>query len=521
MEKKNILIKDYKLIDEGYLGACEAVAQTLGGEGKYALLDSGNDKDAPIITKDGVSVALRIRYADQTKNFGALQAIQGAVSTLKKSGDSTTTTMVFQKSYLQNFKRKNFNKAVERGIKKGVEEVYSNLAFYSLDADRKDLENIAITSCNNDKDLGLKIVQAFEAVGNDGIVEVSKNENSEDIRVLEQNGMILNNQGYSSPFFINRENKPIFEDEKVSVLCLSVWQENSEIIDFLKFFIQKNGNKTPLLIFTERPISEFKERLILFKNAGVNICLVGLAVNSEYENVSLLNDIALFTGAEVYNPDTVKRDASGNPIFVTGLADKVVISENQSLLSVSKIPAEVLSAVEKLKEKEEKTEKDKERLKRLSGKSCLIEVGGLTPNDIREKFDRVEDALASVKSAISEGVIPGGGTTLCYISGNMNKKLKNKDEQRGYELVKQVLQEPMKQILRNSNRYSRFFGVNYIKEAQKNFGVGYNAVKDEKSNLLNDGVIDSTKSIRIALESATESAIKMFNLGIIVHYPKI
>ena len=302
---------------------------------------------------------------------------------------------------------------------------------------------------------------------------------------------------------------------------MSVWQENSEIIDFLKFFIQKNGNKTPLLIFTERPINELKERLILFKNAGVNICLVGLAISSEYENVSLLNDIALFTGAEVYNPDTVKRDTNGNPIFVTGLADKVVVSENQSLISVSKIPAEVLSAVENLKEKEEKTVSDKERLKRLSGKSCLIEVGGLTPNDIREKFDRVEDALASVKSAISEGVIPGGGTTLCYISGNMNKKLKNKDEQHGYELVKRVLQEPMKQILRNSNRYSRFFGVNYIKEAKRNFGVGYNAVKDEKSNLLNDGIIDSTKSIRIALESATESAIKMFNLGIIVHYPKV
>lgn len=506
----NILIKDYKLVDEGYLGACDAVSQTLGAEGKYALLDSGSS-EPPILTKDGVSVALRIRYENPTKNFGALQAIQGAVSTLKKSGDSTTTTMVFQKSYLSNLDRSVFNKAVERGIKKAVSEVYGHLEDLKIETDETALRMIANTSCNNDLDLGAKIVQAFSVVGYDGVVEVSKNENSEDIRVIEQSGMILPNQGYSSPFFINKESKPVFEDEDVHVLCLAVWQENTEILDFLKLFVQKNGNKAPLLIFTERPITEFKDRLITIKNAGINVCLVGLAVQSEYENVSLLNDIAMFTGAEVYS--------NGNPTFVTGLASKAVVSDTQTILSVGEIPKAVTDAVEVLKSKEVVTRSDTERLKRLSGKSCLVEVGGLTPNDIREKFDRVEDALASVKSAISEGYVPGGGSVLTYISNKLETSLDNKDEQLGYNLVKTVLHEPMIQILKNSNREE--VKDKYLAVSKQEFGVGYNALKDDKSNLLADGIIDSKKSIRVALESATESAIKMFNLGVIVHYPKI
>jgi len=522
MSSNNILIKDYDLLDEGYLQACEAVAQTLGAEGKYSLLDSGNDKDAPILTKDGVSVALRIRFAEPAKNFGALQAIQGAVSTLKKSGDSTTTTMVFQKAFLNNFKRKNFNKAVERGIKAAVSEVYNNLDYFAIDTDENSLRMIANTSCNNDTELGGKIVQAFNSVGRDGVIEVSKNENTEDIKVIEQSGMVLPNQGFSSPFFINKESKPVFEDEKVSVLCLSIWQENTEVLDFLKYFVQRNGNKAPLLIFTERPITEFKDRLIVLKNAGVNICLVGLAVQSEYENVSLLNDIAMFTGAEVYNPDTVKRDKDNNPIFVTGFADKAVISDDQTVLSVANIPQEVFDAVEVLRDKEDKTPSDLARMKRLSGKSCLIEVGGLTPNDIREKYDRVDDALASVKSAISEGYIPGGGSTLVFISNLMHKKFANKDEQKGYDLVKTVLRSPMLQILKNANRKNKkYFGINYLKHSEDKFGVGYNAVKDEISNLLTDGIIDSKKSIRVALESASESAIKMFNIGVVVLYPRV
>ncbi len=518
MEQNNILIKDYDLVDQGYLGACEAVAQTLGAEGKYALLDSGNNQEPPILTKDGVSVALRIRYENPTKNFGALQAIQGAVSTLKKSGDSTTTTMVFQKSYLTNFDRSAFNKGVERGIKAAVNEVYEHLDNLKISTDESALRRIANTSCNNDEALGAKIVQAFNSVGNEGVVEVTKNENTEDIKVIEQSGMILSNQGYSSPFFINKESKPVFEDEKVSVLCLSIWQENSEVLSFLQTFVQKNGNKAPLLIFTERPIVEFKDRLIALKNAGINICLVGLAVQSEYENVSLLNDIAMFTGAEVYNQDSVKRDSNGNPIFVTGLADKVVVSDTQTLLSVANIPTVVLDAVEVLKTKENQTKSDTERLKRLSGKSCLIEVGGLTPNDIREKYDRVEDALASVKSAISEGYIPGGGCTLVYISEQLKNSFTNIDEQSGYDLVKTILKEPMLQILRNSNRDN---SIDYLKHSALDYGVGYNALSDTVSNLLEDGIIDSKKSIRVALESATESAIKMFNLGVIVHYPKV
>jgi chaperonin GroEL len=231
----------------------------------------------------------------------------------------------------------------------------------------------------------------------------------------------------------------------------------------------------------------------------------------------------MFTGAKVYNPDTVERDSKGNPIFVTGIASKVVVSDTSTTLSVKEVPSEVLEAAQTIKSKEVQTQADKDRLKRLIGKSCIIEVGGLTPNDIREKYDRVDDALASVKSAISEGYIPGGGSTLVFISNLMRKKFANKDEQRGYNLVKTVLRAPMLQILKNANRKNSRWGIlgtNYLKHSEGYFGVGYNASTDEISNLNDDGIIDSKKSIRVALESASESAIKMFNTGVIVHYPK-
>jgi len=508
----NVLIKDHKKLDEGYLAVCEGVSQTLGGEGKTALLDSGHDKDLPTLTKDGVSVAQRIRFKDAVVNFGALQAIQCAARTLQKVGDNTTTSLVFAKSYLKNYNRKNFNKAVERGIYKAVEEVNQHIKKLAKPANEKHLLRIATTSCNNDEELGKIIIQAFKEVGFQGSVEVSKNPKSDEVKVIEQQGMVIKNQGYSSAFFINSETKAVFEGDDVVVACFQVWNENQDILDFVKDHITKNGKKAPLLVVTERPISELKEKFIVFKQAGINICLLGLAVNSELENVTLLNDIALFTSGESYHPDTVERRNDGTAIIKSGIANKVVISDLETTLAVKETPKQVENLVASLKLQEKK---DEARIKRLEGVSSIIEVGGLSANDIREKFDRVEDALSSVKSATAEGYIAGGGSTLLYISKKMNLKLENKEEQKGYNLVKEVLKEPFKQILKNANRESKIKGF----ENQCNdYGIGYNAKTDCVSDLLEDGIIDSAKSIKAALESSTESAVKMFNIGVIVHY---
>lgn len=518
----NVLIRDQKLLDEGFLAVCDGVAETFGGEGKYGLLDSGNNQELPSLTKDGVSVAQRIRFANPVKNFGALQAIQSAIRALKKSGDSTTTTLIFCQGFLRNLKRHKFNKAVERGIEKGVKEVIREINFLKKDTTPETLKRIAITSCNNDVELGSKIIEAFDFVGYDGIVEVSKNESSDDIKINEQKGMIIKNQGYASPFFINSESKPVFEGENIAVACFQIWQENQDIIGFVKEFVTQNGQKTPLVIVTERPIAELKERFCVFKQAGLNICLIGLAVTSEYENVTLINDIASFTSGESYHPDTVQRTNTGAPIIKFGMADKIIVSDTETVISVKETPKAVTETVENLKSKEKRTRYEEERLKRLVGKSCIIEVGGFSPNDIREKFDRVDDALFSVKTALEDGYIPGGGSALVFISNRMNTRLENSEEQVGYNLVKKVLNEPFLRILKNANRKQSVFpllGKNYMKHSKETFGVGYNATTDSVRNLIDDGIIDSAKSIKVALESAKETAIKMFNIGVITVYP--
>lgn len=514
---KNILIKEYEDFDAGYLGVCEAVCQTLGSEGKYALLDNGND--APILTKDGVSVALKVSYKNKAKNFGAMQAKQGAVSTLNKVGDATTTTLTFQKSFLLNFKRKDFNKAVERGINIARREVNEHIENLAIKSDEKVLRSIAVTSCNNDEELGEKIIDAFKIMGfkEDAFIETSQNQHSEKVNVIKQIGSELKGHGYASPFFINQDNRGVFEGDNVAILCMATHQNEPALYNFLRenFPKLKDANM-PLLIITERPILELKEKLIMFRKVNYDVCMVNLSESSDFEAETLLSDIATLTGGEMFHPEY-------NPKFVLGTADKVVVSGESTLISVKEVPSELEVIAESLREKTKKTKSDNERLARLTGKSCIIEVGGLTPNDIKEKYDRVDDALNSVKSAIKEGYVAGGGSTFVYISNLLNTRLENKDEQKGYNLVKKVIKEPFKQILRNANRKN----YDYLNEkpfsdySKETYGIGYNTRLDKISNLIEDGVIDSAMSSRVALESATESAVKMLNTGVIIMYPKI
>lgn len=518
---RNILIKDFKKFDEGYLETCEAVCQTLGSEGKYALLDNGNEP--PILTKDGVSAALKCSFKNKPKNFGALQAKQGAVSTLSKVGDATTTTMCFQKSFLLNFKREHYNKAVERGIKIAQKEVEKHIENLSETSDEKVLTNIAVTSCNNDELLGGKIIEAFKAMNfkSDAFIEVSQNNNIENVEVKEQVGFELKKYGYASPFFINNNSKANFSGENVAVLCLAI---HGWAVELNKFFQESypklKASGMPLLIVTERPVAKLKELLITLTKTGGQVCMVNLSENSDYEAETLLSDIAKLTGGEVFSPDT-------NPIIALGTADKVVVSNETTLISVKEIPSVLEETAKELSLKVNKSGEEKERLRRLSGQSCIIEVGGLTPNDAKEKYDRVDDALNSVKSAIKEGYIAGGGATLVYVSNLLGTELENKDEQKGYNLVKKVIQEPFQQILKNANRADKenrgWFKKSklYSDYARETYGIGYNTRLDKVSNLIEDGVIDSTMSIRVALESATESAIKMLSTGVIIMFPKL
>jgi chaperonin GroEL len=513
--QNNLLIGDTKRLYQGYLYVCDAVAESLGGEGRYGLLENQNVNLVPTLTKDGISIAEVVRFKDKVLNFGALQAIAAAARTLQYSGDSTTTTLVFAQGFLRNIKKVKFNKTVERGIEKGFTEATNWIKELSKPVDRDLLIRIATTSANNDTELGLKIVEAYDKVGYDGIVEVRKDYGSNSTEVISQSGMKIN-KGYLSPFFINNQHKGVWEAEKVLIVSLEAWQSDENIMNFIK----KNrrdvdGNLQPILFFMEKENGEFKEKLIeLIQAEHLDACLV-VAPDGHNELMCTTNikDLALFTGGVSYHPK--HREV------ICGYADSVIVDFDKTTIVIKELSEDVVNKIAELKTKEKQDDFTKERIQRLEGVSCLISVGGNSANDVNEIFDRVEDALSSVKSAVPEGYIVGGGSALLYISAKMQTRLENKDEQLGYNLVKTVLQEPAKRILVNANRKQGnwLFGRDYFSKSKKIYGVGYNAKSDSISNLLEDGIIDSAKSIRVALDSAKDSAVKMLLTNVIVTFP--
>lgn len=511
----NILIDDLKRLDEGFIKACSAVARTYSSEGRLALTDENNN--IPSLTKDGLSVIEKIRFSDKVMTFGALQAISGASRTLRESADSTTTTCIFQRGYLQNIKRKDFNKAVEKGIRFAVEEVKEELLKLSKTPTKKDLYQIALTACNSDEEMASLLMEAYDFSGKGGMIEVIKNENKEKSSVLKQTGMKLDS-GVSSAFFFN-SNKLTYEAEDCSVLCVASWKKDVEVVNYIKTFYQTQGMSTPLLVVTERENQELRDTLIEFKKIGINICHIGLTAYSEFDNVTLLEDVAKVTGAIVYDPSIKGTE------IVLGVVDKLVVRDASASLIVKELPEQVTILLEELEALENKDNKINARIKRLKGKSALIEVGGLTPNSVREAFDRFEDGLGSIKSASELGFVSGGGSALMYISERMTTKMPSKEQQRGYNLVKNILREPFKQLLLNSNRKTRnhwwqFWWKDYVKPTVSNYGVGYDAKEDNIVNLFDNGVIDSTKSLTAALVSATDVGINMLLTSVIILYPK-
>lgn len=507
MNNSNILINDFKKIDEGFIEACQVVASSYSAEGKFVICDNNNEM--PLVTKDGNNIIERIRFSDKTKNYGALLAIQGASRTLKKAADATTSTCILQMNYLKNIKRKNFNKTVERGIRLAVEEVYREIEKLSKKATRKDLLKIATTSCNNNQEMGKLIMKAYDF---SDIVELTINSNKDKTTLLEQSGMKLDS-GLSSNFFFN-SNKLTYEAEDCAVLCVASWKKDAVVVQYIKNFYQQYGTKKPLLIVTERENNELRDTLVEFKKLNLNIAHVGLTAYSEFENVTLLEDIAKVTGASVFDPSKPTED------IILGVVDKIVARDTTISLIVSEPTEAVKSLINDLENLENKDNKVNARLKRLKGKSAIIEVGGLTPSSIKEAYDSYEDGIASVRTTKEKGFISGGGQTLLYISKRMNTKMDNKELQRGYDLVKKTIKSPFYQLLTNSNRKSSWWGKNYEKLSSDTYGISYNAKTDSISNLFEDGIIDSTLAIKTSLESSTDVAITMLSLGAIVHFPK-
>jgi chaperonin GroEL len=456
-----------------------------------------------------VSVAERIRFADKVMNFGALQAIRPAARTLQLSGDNTTTCLVLAQGFLRNIDKSVFNKTVERGINKGFEEIKEWILKLSKPVDRDLLVKVATTSVNNDEILGAKIIEAYDKVGYDGIVEVKKDSTLSETKVISQSGMKID-KGYSSPFFINNQHKSVWEGKDVFVICLETWQVDDNILQFImdnRF--QSDGTLRPMLFYVEKEGGIKQKLLDLIEANHIDACLVVQPDgHSELLATTNLRDLALFTGGVSYQPTHTE--------ITCGHANSVTVHVDKTIIVNSEMSEEVTTKIAELKARDKQDIYTKGRIQRLEGVSSLILVGGNSTIDIDETYDRVDDALCSVRSAVPEGYIAGGGSALLFIADKLTTEFENKDEQLGYDLIKTILQEPAKRILLNANRQ----GKKYLEKSHKEYGFGYNAKTDEVSNLIEDGIIDSAKSIRVALDSAKDSAIKMLLTNVIVTFPE-
>lgn len=491
-------IRDNKELIQGFFAVADAVGQTLGSEGGYAI--SHNDFDNPDITKDGFSVAQKIHFDNKFKNTGAILAKQVCATTLVKSQDSTSTAIVLAKAITKQMLPR-FNKKVEKGVEEAYKEVLVHLDVLAKEMDDDSALKIATISANNNKELGEIVFNAYKVVGKNGIINVGQHDKEKtELKVFK--GMKLD-KGFMNPYFITNQQTAAFEAEDVLVIVYEGHLDNDQ--DVLEC-IQNNSNK-PILLIAER----FSDDVILnlvshHQRKAVNICCVQ-APEYDIKRKAILEDLALYTSGEVFLQGTSKT-------VVTGIAKQVTVNESNTSIVVEKATKEVLEKVENLKSQlENVVDKDfiKQRIQGLEGASATIYVGGTTPVEKKERFDLVEDGVGAILSSMKEGWICGGGTTFVHIGGLMNQNFDNDDVQFGYDALKKAIKAPFNQICSNANRN----GKKYLKQIDK-YGLGYNAITDEVSNLIDDGVIDSKYSIRVALENAKSIAVLLLNVKVVI-----
>lgn len=512
-----ISINDNKKLFEGFFTVCNAVSQTMGAQGKLAIMENeilGNPK----VTKDGISTAKKIFFKDPFKNIGANLAKQIAAKTLVTAGDSTTTSLVLAKALVENSrlrqwgfgkKRYFYNKRVEQGMEIAYKTFCEYLKKLSEEIDDDSIKKVATVSSNNNDEIGDLVFKAYKAVGKGGIIDVQENHNSYFSDLEISKGMRLN-KGWENPFLINNQKTAKFEGENAVVIIYEGYLGGDEVVqDFLQE-VRNQDSTRPIVIVAERFHEDTVIKITDLHQRGVlNITLVQCP-EYEVKRKALLEDIAIFTGGKVFLQGGEEKK------ITAGTVDKVIVTESSCSFIKEDLTEESKRKVEELKgQLQEVTDKDfiKRRIQNLEGVSATILVGGISESEIKEKFDRVDDSVRSVESAQEEGWISGGGSALVYIAELMRgNKLNSKEIQFGYNIVVDALDAPFKQICKNANRDYK----NYYRQSQKIYGKGYNAFTDTKSNLIKDNIIDSTKSIRTALENAMSVTKLLLNTSVVI-----
>ncbi|MBK2000217.1 chaperonin GroEL [Campylobacter sp. RM10532] len=493
---------------EGVKKLNDAVKVTMGPRGRNVLIQKSFG--APTITKDGVSVAKEVELKDSLENMGASLVREVASKTADQAGDGTTTATVLAhaifKEGLRNITAGANPIEVKRGMDKACEAIIAELKKLSREVkDKKEIAQVATISANSDEKIGNLIADAMEKVGKDGVITVEEAKSiNDELNVVE--GMQFD-RGYLSPYFITNADKMLVELSNPYILLYD--KKISSLKDLLPILeqIQKTGK--PLLIVAEDIEGEALATLVVNKLRGVlNISAVK-APGFGDRRKAMLEDIAILTGGEVISEE-LGRTLESATLEDLGQASSVIIDkDNTTIVNGVGEKASIDARINQIKAQIAETtsdydkEKLQERLAKLSGGVALIKVGAATETEMKEKKDRVDDALSATKAAVEEGIVIGGGAALIKAKSKIKLDLKG-DEAIGAAIVERALRAPLKQIAENAG-FDAGVVVNTV-ENTKDENTGFDAAKGEYVDMFASGIIDPVKVERVALLNAVSVA---------------
>ncbi|EAJ5530639.1 chaperonin GroEL [Campylobacter coli] len=493
---------------EGVKKLNDAVKVTMGPRGRNVLIQKSFG--APSITKDGVSVAKEVELKDSLENMGASLVREVASKTADQAGDGTTTATVLAhaifKEGLRNITAGANPIEVKRGMDKACEAIVAELKKLSREVkDKKEIAQVATISANSDEKIGNLIADAMEKVGKDGVITVEEAKSiNDELNVVE--GMQFD-RGYLSPYFITNAEKMTVELSNPYILLFD--KKIANLKDLLPVLeqIQKTGK--PLLIIAEDIEGEALATLVVNKLRGVlNISAVK-APGFGDRRKAMLEDIAILTSGEVISEE-LGRTLESATIQDLGQASSVIIDkDNTTIVNGAGEKANIDARVNQIKAQIAETSSDydreklQERLAKLSGGVAVIKVGAATETEMKEKKDRVDDALSATKAAVEEGIVIGGGAALIKAKAKINLDLKG-DEAIGAAIVERALRAPLRQIAENAG-FDAGVVVNSVENA-KDENTGFDAAKGEYVNMLESGIIDPVKVERVALLNAVSVA---------------
>lgn len=487
-----------------------AVKVTLGPKGRNVVID--RKYGAPHITKDGVTVAKEIELEDPFANIGAQMIKEVASKTADDAGDGTTTATLLAQSIisvgLKNVTAGASPMDLKRGIDKAVATVVESLKKQSkkVGQDIKKIEQVATISANNDSYIGKLIAEAMEKVKTEGVITVESAKGTETyVDVVE--GMQFD-RGYISPYFVTDTDKMEGVLDKPYILITD--KKISTMKDLLPVLepVAKNGNS--LLIIAEDIDGEALTTLVVNKIRGTIKIAAVKAPGFGDRRKDMLNDIAILTGGTVISEE-VGLSLEQATMEMLGRADKVTMNKDKTIIvdgsgakaAIAERVSQIRSMIKNATSDYDK-EKLNERLAKLAGGVAVLYVGAASEVEMKEKKDRVDDALAATRAAVEEGIIPGGGTAYIRAAEALEKlKGDNEDQTTGIQIVKRAIEEPLRQIVENAGGEGSVV-VQKVREGKADYG--YNARDNEYVNMFAAGIIDPTKVARVALENAASVA---------------